>query len=76
MSYDLYLKVLRILKVVVSSEIFQQFNSFILLFIWIVRIYTCGVQVVIYFVLICWFWRAPVAAISQQLVQPFGNIYS
>lgn len=46
MSYDLYLKVLRILKVV------------------------------IYFVLICWFWRAPVAAISQQLVQPFGKFLS
>ncbi|KDO54788.1 hypothetical protein CISIN_1g033786mg [Citrus sinensis] len=46
MSYDLYVKVLRILKVV------------------------------IYFVLICWFWRAPVAAISQQLVQPFGKFLS
>ena len=23
--------------------------------------------------LICWFWRVPVATISQRLVQPFGN---
>ncbi|KAH7566173.1 hypothetical protein JRO89_XS08G0110200 [Xanthoceras sorbifolium] len=29
-------------------------------------------KVFTYFVLIIWFWRAPVAAISQQLVQPFG----
>ncbi|KAJ4714054.1 tail-anchored protein insertion receptor WRB-like [Melia azedarach] len=46
MSYDLYLKVLRIVKVVT------------------------------YFMLIYWFWRAPVAAISQQLVQPFGKFLS
>ncbi|XP_015889565.3 protein GET1 [Ziziphus jujuba] len=33
-------------------------------------------KVVTYFVLICWFWRVPVAIISQQLVQPFGRILS
>ncbi|KAI9153894.1 hypothetical protein LWI28_018080 [Acer negundo] len=33
-------------------------------------------KVFIYFVLIIWFWRAPVATISQQLVQPFGKFLS
>lgn len=33
-------------------------------------------KVVTYFVLICWFWRTPVAEISQQLVQPFGRFLS
>ncbi|KAL5752326.1 hypothetical protein ACOSP7_022511 [Xanthoceras sorbifolium] len=33
-------------------------------------------KVFTYFVLIIWFWRAPVAAISQQLVQPFGKFLS
>ncbi|KAK9283220.1 hypothetical protein L1049_011456 [Liquidambar formosana] len=33
-------------------------------------------KVVIYFALICWFWRVPVAAISKQLVQPFGKVLS
>ncbi|KAF3974761.1 hypothetical protein CMV_001909 [Castanea mollissima] len=46
MSYDLYLKVLFLFKVLT------------------------------YFVLICWFWRVPVATISQRLVQPFGNLLS
>ncbi|CAN0873647.1 Protein GET1 [Linum grandiflorum] len=46
MSYDLYLKILFILKVVT------------------------------YVVLVCWFWRAPIAVVSQQLVQPFGKILS
>ncbi|XP_050241540.1 protein GET1 isoform X2 [Quercus robur] len=46
MSYDLYLKVLFLFKVLT------------------------------YFVLICWFWRVPVATISQRLVQPFGKLLS
>ncbi|KAK7406930.1 hypothetical protein VNO78_08566 [Psophocarpus tetragonolobus] len=29
-----------------------------------------------YGVLIIWFWRVPVASISQQLVQPFGSLLS
>ncbi|THG04155.1 hypothetical protein TEA_015496 [Camellia sinensis var. sinensis] len=29
-----------------------------------------------YFSLICWFWRIPVAAISKQLVEPFGRDYT
>ncbi|XP_052191622.1 protein GET1 isoform X2 [Diospyros lotus] len=29
-----------------------------------------------YFLLICWFWRVPVAAISKQLVEPFGKVLS
>ncbi|KAJ8764069.1 hypothetical protein K2173_004965 [Erythroxylum novogranatense] len=33
-------------------------------------------KVLIYFGLICWFWRTPVAVISQQLVQPFGRMLS
>ncbi|KAK3212172.1 hypothetical protein Dsin_016878 [Dipteronia sinensis] len=33
-------------------------------------------KVFIYFLLIIWFWRAPVATISQQLVQPFGKFLS
>ncbi|KAM5546977.1 protein GET1 [Rosa sericea] len=45
-SYDLYLKVLFISKVLT------------------------------YLVLVCWFWRVPVASISQQLVQPFGKVIS
>ncbi|KAF5735886.1 tail-anchored protein insertion receptor WRB-like [Tripterygium wilfordii] len=31
-------------------------------------------KVVTYLVLIFWFWRKPVAAVSQQLVQPFGKV--
>ncbi|GLT67983.1 hypothetical protein SLA2020_402510 [Shorea laevis] len=46
MSYDLYLKVLFLTKVLT------------------------------YFLLISWFWRVPVASISQQLVQPFGRMLS
>ncbi|KAJ7953224.1 CHD5-like protein [Quillaja saponaria] len=46
LSYDLYLKVLFISKVLT------------------------------YLVLILWFWRTPVATISQQLVQPFGKLLS
>ncbi|KAJ7944054.1 Protein GET1 [Quillaja saponaria] len=46
LSYDLYLKVLFISKVLT------------------------------YVVLIFWFWRTPVATISQQLVQPFGKFLS
>ncbi|KAL3721815.1 hypothetical protein ACJRO7_034195 [Eucalyptus globulus] len=33
-------------------------------------------KVFMYFVLICWFWKAPIAMISQQLVQPFGRLLS
>ncbi|XP_024025000.1 uncharacterized protein LOC21385307 [Morus notabilis] len=33
-------------------------------------------KVLTYLVLICWFWRVPVATISQQLVQPFGKVLS
>uniref|UniRef100_A0A6N2MEJ1 CHD5-like protein n=1 Tax=Salix viminalis TaxID=40686 RepID=A0A6N2MEJ1_SALVM len=32
-------------------------------------------KVFTYFVLICWFWKTPVAEIPQQLVQPFGNTF-
>ncbi|XP_021274282.1 uncharacterized protein LOC110409307 [Herrania umbratica] len=46
LSYDWYLKVLFILKVI------------------------------IHLVLIFWFWRSPVASVSQQLVQPFGKMLS
>ncbi|EEF40706.1 protein GET1 isoform X2 [Ricinus communis] len=46
LSYDLYLKIIFLSKIVT------------------------------YFVMICWFWRTPVAAISQQLVQPFGRMLS
>ncbi|CAN6680596.1 unnamed protein product [Malus baccata var. baccata] len=31
--------------------------------------------VLTYVVLVCWFWRVPVASISQQLAQPFGNAF-
>ncbi|XP_027077291.1 protein GET1 [Coffea arabica] len=34
------------------------------------------VKVFAYAVLIIWFWRIPVAAISERLVQPFGKILS
>jgi hypothetical protein len=30
-------------------------------------------QYLTYGMLLIWFWRVPVASISQQLVQPFGN---
>ncbi|KAJ6398208.1 hypothetical protein OIU77_019085 [Salix suchowensis] len=33
-------------------------------------------EVFTYFVLICWFWKTPVAEIPQQLVQPFGRFLS
>ncbi|XP_022741089.1 uncharacterized protein LOC111292783 isoform X2 [Durio zibethinus] len=46
LSYDLYLKVLFILKVITHA------------------------------LLIFWFWRSPVASVSQQLVQPFGKVLS
>ncbi|XP_019172037.1 PREDICTED: uncharacterized protein LOC109167482 [Ipomoea nil] len=29
-----------------------------------------------YFMLILWFWRMPVASVSEQLVQPFGRMLS
>ncbi|CAN6541409.1 unnamed protein product [Malus baccata var. baccata] len=32
--------------------------------------------VLTYVVLVCWFWRVPVASISQQLAQPFGKMIS
>ncbi|XVF59894.1 hypothetical protein PTKIN_Ptkin07bG0312500 [Pterospermum kingtungense] len=46
LSYDLYLKVLFILKVITHV------------------------------VLVFWFWRSPIASVSQQLVQPFGKVLS
>ncbi|CAN6680593.1 unnamed protein product [Malus baccata var. baccata] len=46
LSYDLYLRILFILKVLT------------------------------YVVLVCWFWRVPVASVSRQLVQPFGKMIS
>ncbi|KAJ9564666.1 hypothetical protein OSB04_000632 [Centaurea solstitialis] len=33
-------------------------------------------KVVIYLTLIVWFWRIPVAAVSKELVQPFGRFLS
>ncbi|KAG8639708.1 protein GET1 isoform X1 [Manihot esculenta] len=33
-------------------------------------------KIATYFMLICWYWRTPVAAISQHLVQPFGRLLS
>ncbi|KAL5557400.1 hypothetical protein UlMin_039636 [Ulmus minor] len=33
-------------------------------------------KVLTYLVLVCWFWRVPVATIEQQLVQPFGKVLS
>ncbi|XAR73682.1 hypothetical protein NMG60_11007742 [Bertholletia excelsa] len=33
-------------------------------------------KVLIYFLLLCWYWGSPVAAISKQLVEPFGNMLS
>jgi len=33
-------------------------------------------KVLTYLVLLIWFWSAPVASISQQLVQPFGRLLS
>ncbi|KAF7129759.1 hypothetical protein RHSIM_Rhsim10G0196300 [Rhododendron simsii] len=32
-------------------------------------------KVFTFFSLVCWFWRLPVAAISKQLVEPFGNAF-
>ncbi|XP_068341234.1 protein GET1-like [Pyrus communis] len=31
-------------------------------------------DVLTYVVLVCWFWRVPVASISEQLVRPFGKV--
>ncbi|KAI8536806.1 hypothetical protein RHMOL_Rhmol10G0285600 [Rhododendron molle] len=33
-------------------------------------------KVFTFFSLVCWFWRLPVAAISKQLVEPFGKALS
>ncbi|KAI5319872.1 hypothetical protein L3X38_039580 [Prunus dulcis] len=33
-------------------------------------------KVLTYLVLIWWFWRVPIASISQELVQPFGKVLS
>ncbi|KAH6832817.1 tail-anchored protein insertion receptor WRB-like protein [Perilla frutescens var. hirtella] len=33
-------------------------------------------KAITYFVLILWFWKIPVATISDQLVQPFGRLLS
>ncbi|PSS29964.1 R-linalool synthase [Actinidia chinensis var. chinensis] len=33
-------------------------------------------KVFTYFSMICWFWRVPVAAISKELVEPFGKMLS
>jgi len=33
----------------------------------------CVMQVLTYLIFLMWFWSVPVASISQQLVQPFGN---
>ncbi|KAK9109457.1 hypothetical protein Sjap_017517 [Stephania japonica] len=30
-------------------------------------------KVVVYLLLILWFWKEPVATVSQQLLKPFGN---
>ncbi|CAI0421797.1 unnamed protein product [Linum tenue] len=46
MSYDLYIKILFLLKVITYS------------------------------LFVCWYWKAPVAVVSQQLVQPFGKLLS
>ncbi|KAI4325693.1 hypothetical protein MLD38_031069 [Melastoma candidum] len=34
------------------------------------------IKVVTYFLLVCWFWRTPVASIPRSLVQPFGKLLS
>lgn len=33
-------------------------------------------KIITYFLLICWFWKTSVAAISHKLVQPFGKLLS
>ncbi|KAK7250763.1 hypothetical protein RIF29_33421 [Crotalaria pallida] len=33
-------------------------------------------KVLTYLILLIWFWRVPVASVSQQLVQPFGRLLS
>ncbi|XP_022741090.1 uncharacterized protein LOC111292783 isoform X3 [Durio zibethinus] len=33
-------------------------------------------EVITHALLIFWFWRSPVASVSQQLVQPFGKVLS
>lgn len=35
-----------------------------------------SVKIVTYAVLIFWFWRIPIAAVSERLVQPFGKVLS
>ncbi|KAJ0753665.1 hypothetical protein HanPI659440_Chr09g0338281 [Helianthus annuus] len=37
--------------------------------------YICFLQIVVFTVLTLWLWRVPVAAISKELVQPFGNSF-
>lgn len=71
LSYDLYLKVIFILKVVFSA--LELSMSFIYFLQWLPKQNQFVIQIATYFMLICWYWRTPVAAISQHLVQPFGN---
>ncbi|XP_047319204.1 protein GET1-like [Impatiens glandulifera] len=33
-------------------------------------------KVFIYFVMVFWFWRVPIAAVPRQLVEPFGKLLS
>ncbi|CAK9164956.1 unnamed protein product [Ilex paraguariensis] len=51
-----------------SKEMKLSYDSYVK-FLMISKVFT-------YFVLILWFWRIPVAAVSEQLVQPFGKILS
>ena len=60
----------------VSSKVFPDltFLSAYKSFLRLVRyLFSYAMKVFAYVALILWFWRAPVAIISQQLVQPFGN---
>ncbi|XP_074266363.1 protein GET1-like [Silene latifolia] len=38
--------------------------------------YVTPVKALAYLLLAFWFWKSPIAAISKEVVQPFGNVLS
>ncbi|KAJ0526255.1 hypothetical protein HanHA300_Chr09g0321131 [Helianthus annuus] len=69
-SFGLYERILMI------SQVLRIFFSILVCHIeFATNIYICFLQIVVFTVLTLWLWRVPVAAISKELVQPFGNSF-
>ena len=68
--YDPYMKYVTPVKVPILRrlfELFLNFRGFCFSFTWFV------LQALTYLLLLVTFWKSPVAAISKELVQPFGE---